>query len=103
MGVVYLAQDPVLGRKSLPDLVASDPERVRRFEREARLLASLSHPNIATIHSLGMDGGRRFITLEFIPGNTCGRLWSSETMHIEQWTRPRSWLAAGDTCMTPRQ
>src|SRR5262252_2853043 len=56
MGVVYRARDTRLGReiavKILPPAVASDPDRIMRFEREARTLASLSHPNIATLHGV---------------------------------------------------
>src|SRR5438093_1513800 len=56
MGVVYLARDRKLDRlvaiKTLPAEVAHDPEQLGRFEREAKLLASLNHPNIATIHGL---------------------------------------------------
>jgi len=72
MGVVYVAEDPRLRRqiaiKVLPAAVAADPEWLARFEREAQLLAALSHPNIATIHSLEMAGSLRFLTLELIPG-----------------------------------
>jgi serine/threonine protein kinase len=56
MGVVYRAQDSNLHRpvalKLLPDAFAADPERLARFEREAKLLASLNHPNIAAIYGL---------------------------------------------------
>jgi non-specific serine/threonine protein kinase len=72
MGVVYLAEDSRLKRpiaiKVLPEGVATDPERLGRFEREAQLLASLNHSNIATIHSIEQDGELNFLTLEFIPG-----------------------------------
>ena len=74
MGVVWKATDSVLGRtvavKILPDLFADDPERLSRFEQEARLLASLNHPNIAAIHGLEKADGVRFLVLEMVPGET---------------------------------
>src|ERR1051326_2267643 len=74
MGVVYLATDMKLGRdvaiKALPDKFASDPERLSRFEREARMLASLNHPNIASIHGVEDADGARYLVLEFVPGET---------------------------------
>jgi len=61
MGEVYRARDPKLGRdvaiKVLPEAFARDAERMARFQREAKVLASLSHPNIATIHGLEDSGG----------------------------------------------
>jgi len=73
MGVVYLARDPRLDRsvaiKLLPDAFARDPERLARFEREARLLASLNHPNIAGIHGVEEAGGHRLLVLEYVPGD----------------------------------
>ena len=72
MGEVYRARDSRLDRivaiKVLPDAFGTDPERLARFEREARLLASLSHPNIAVLHGLESDGARRFIAMEFVDG-----------------------------------
>ena len=60
MGEVYQAHDSKLGRdvaiKVLPEQFARDPERLARFEREAKLLASLNHPSIATIHGLEQSG-----------------------------------------------
>ncbi len=74
MGVVYLGRDTRLDRpvaiKVLPEVFASDPERLARFEREARLVASLNHPNIAGIYGLEEDGGRRFLALEYVGGET---------------------------------
>jgi serine/threonine protein kinase len=59
MGEVYRARDPRLGRevavKVLPEGLASDPERLQRFEREARAVAALNHPNILTVHDVGMS------------------------------------------------
>ena len=61
MGEVYLAEDTKLGRevaiKVLPEAFTADPERLARFEREAKMLASLNHPNIAGIYEIGR--GRR--------------------------------------------
>ena len=72
MGEVYLARDRPLDRdvalKVLPDSLAGDPERLRRFEREARVLASLNHPNIAQIHGLEASGNARALVMEFIEG-----------------------------------
>ncbi|MBN1569172.1 MAG: serine/threonine-protein kinase [Acidobacteria bacterium] len=74
MGEVYRAKDQKLGRdvaiKVLPEEFARDPERVGRFEREAKLLASLNHPNIAAIHGLEEAGGTHFLVMELIEGNT---------------------------------
>ncbi len=74
MGEVYRAHDSRLGRsvavKVLPELVAADPERVARFEREARLLASLNHPNIAALHGLERADDRLFLVMELVEGDT---------------------------------
>ena len=74
MGEVYRATDTRLGRsvaiKALPDLFALDPERVARFEREARLLASLNHANIAGLHGLEPADGKFFLVMELVEGDT---------------------------------
>jgi hypothetical protein len=74
MGEVYRAEDTNLGRqvaiKVLPDLFSGDPERMARFEREAKLLASLNHPNIAAIYGLEQAEGKRFLVLELVEGKT---------------------------------
>jgi len=74
MGEVYRAEDTKLGRqvaiKVLPDAFAQDPERLARFERQARLLASLNHPNIAAIYGLEEAEGKRFLVLELVEGQT---------------------------------
>jgi serine/threonine protein kinase/Tol biopolymer transport system component len=74
MGEVYRALDKNLGRhvaiKILPAAFAEDKERMARFEREAKLLAVLNHPNIATIHGLEESEGRRFLVLELAEGET---------------------------------
>ena len=72
MGEVYRAVDTRLGRdvalKILPEAVASEPERLDRFQREARALAALEHPNIVTIHSVEQAGGRHFLTMQLVRG-----------------------------------
>jgi serine/threonine-protein kinase len=74
MGVVYQATDSVLGRqvaiKLLHEPFLQDADRLARFEREARVLASLNHPGIAAIHGLEEDKRIRFLVLEFVPGDT---------------------------------
>ncbi len=74
MGEVWRARDSKLGRevaiKTLPEEFAQNEERLARFEREAKLLASLNHPNIATIHGLEEDNGIRFLVLELVEGDT---------------------------------
>jgi serine/threonine protein kinase len=74
MGEVYRARDPRLQRdvavKILPEAFAGDPERLARFEREARALAALNHPNIATIHGLESCEGRQALVLELLDGET---------------------------------
>jgi eukaryotic-like serine/threonine-protein kinase len=74
MGEVYQATDSKLGRsvaiKLLPDAFTHDAARAARFEREARVLASLNHPNVATIHGIEESGGRKFLVMELVPGET---------------------------------
>jgi serine/threonine-protein kinase len=74
MGEVYQATDAKLGRsvaiKLLPEAFTYDEDRAARFEREARVLASLNHPNIATIHGVEESGGRKFLVMELVTGET---------------------------------
>ena len=74
MGEVYRARDTRLGRevaiKVLPDAFACDPDRLARFEREARLLASLNHPHIALIHGIERAQDTPFLVLELVNGPT---------------------------------
>src|SRR4029434_6634542 len=74
MGEVYQAVDSKLGQsvaiKILPEVFSRDKDRTARFEREARLLASLNHPNIAGIHGLEESGETRFLVLELVEGDT---------------------------------
>ena len=92
MGVVWKALDTTLDRevaiKILPAVFADRPERLARFEREAKLLAALNHPNIATIHGLHEADGTRFLAMEFVEGEdlaqrlTNGALPRQEAMTI---------------------
>src|SRR5213083_983978 len=74
MGEVYRARDTKLKRevaiKILPDEFSRDAERVSRFQREAEVLASLNHPNIAAIHDLQEANGSRYLVLELVEGET---------------------------------
>src|SRR6186713_3029008 len=74
MGEVYRARDPRLKRdiaiKVLPDAVASSPERLARFEREATTVAGLNHPNIVVLHSIEDAQGTRFLTMELVDGRS---------------------------------
>src|SRR6516164_4001722 len=77
MGEVYRAKDTKLGRevavKILPATFTSDPERVARFRREAQVLASLNHPNIAQIYDLEEANGTQFLVLELVDGESLDR------------------------------
>src|SRR5262244_3051707 len=83
MGEVYRARDLKLKRdvaiKILPDEFSRDPERVNRFQREAELLASLNHPNIAAIYDLLEANEGRFLVLELVEGETLAeRIYSGQ-------------------------
>src|SRR5262245_14253033 len=74
MGEVWKASDTRLGRevalKTLPEVFARDEDRLARLEREARMLATLNHPNIATIYGLEEASGTRFLIMELVEGET---------------------------------
>src|SRR5262249_20055947 len=88
MGEVYRAQDLKLDRevalKFLPAAFASDPDRVKRLKREARMLAALNHPNIAAIYDLEELEGNTFLALEFVPGNTLGQRFERGPLPVSE-------------------
>jgi serine/threonine protein kinase len=88
MGEVYRATDTKLGRdvalKVLPPHVARDPERLARFQREARAVAALNHPNIVTLFSVEEDEGLHFLTMELVEGQPLDRLIPACGLPVEQ-------------------
>jgi serine/threonine-protein kinase len=88
MGVVWKAQDTTLDRevavKILPDLFANDPDRLARFEREAKLLASLTHPNIAAIYGLHEADGVRFLAMEYVAGEDLGQRLGRGALPVQE-------------------
>ncbi len=88
MGEVYLADDISLDRKValkfLPDEFTGDPERMARFQREAKLLASLNHSNIAAIYGLEQAEGKRFIVMELVEGETLAQRISKGPLPVEE-------------------
>jgi len=88
MGEVYLAEDTRLGRqvaiKVLPPEFAADPERLSRFEQEARAAAALNHPHIAAIHDVGADDGVHYMVQEYLRGQTLGDEIAGRRMPLER-------------------
>jgi Tol biopolymer transport system component len=88
MGEVYQAKDTKLGRdvaiKVLPEEFAKDADRVARFQREAKLLASLNHPNIAAIYGLEESDGTHFLVLELVEGQTMAERIQGGPIDVEE-------------------
>src|SRR6202165_5922295 len=88
MGEVYKARDTKLGRdvaiKVLPEAFAHDAERLSRFQREAKMLASLNYPNIATIHGLEQSGDTSYLVMELVSGETLAERVKAGPLGIEE-------------------
>ncbi len=99
MGEVYLATDSKLDRKVaikvLPESMTRDLERVARFEREAKLLASLNHPNIAAIHGFDEADGTRFLVMEYVEGETLATRIGRGALPLDEALEIAVQIAAG--------
>ena len=88
MGEVYRARDTQLGRdvaiKIVGEALAADPEHMARFEREARLLASVDHPNVAAIHGIEERHGHRFLVLELVEGRTLDEILAAGRPRLDE-------------------
>jgi serine/threonine protein kinase/tetratricopeptide (TPR) repeat protein len=91
MGAVYLAEDTSLDRKValkvLSDALAANPEHLERFEREAKAIAAIEHPNIVTIYSVEEVDGLRFLTMGYVEGQTLDQVIPSTGMRLEELLR----------------
>jgi Tol biopolymer transport system component len=99
MGAVWRATDTSLNRdvaiKLLPQIFADSPERLARFEREAKLLASLNHPNIAAVYGLHQDGGERFLAMELVEGEDLAKRLERGPLPLDQALDIGAQMAAG--------
>ena len=88
MGEVYRATDTNLDRevaiKVLPEHFTQDPQRLARFEREAKLLVQLNHPNIAAIYGFEKAEGLHFLALKLVPGETLAERVAKGTLPVEE-------------------
>src|SRR5439155_19898629 len=88
MGEVYLADDTRLRRKIalklLPPHFMVNPDRVRRFEREARAASALNHPNIVTIYEIGQSDSAHFIATEFVDGKTLRQMINEKPLRLSE-------------------
>ena len=99
MGVVWRATDTTLGRdvalKLMLDVFSSDAERLARFEREAKTLASLNHPSVASVHGLHEAEGLRFLVMELVPGEDLAERLARGPMPLEEALKVARQVAEG--------
>jgi serine/threonine-protein kinase len=99
MGEVFLAEDTNINRrvavKVLPSLFVSDPERLARFDREAKLLASINHPNIAAIYGLEKTDSSPLLVMEFVDGETLAQRIARGPLSIEDAVKLSRQIAEG--------
>jgi len=99
MGEVYRARDSRLGRdvavKILPPDLASDPDRLKRFEREARAAAALNHPNLIALYDIGDDAGTSFIVTELLDGGTLRQLLAGQRLPVNRIVELAGQIADG--------
>jgi serine/threonine protein kinase len=99
MGEVYRARDGRLARevaiKVLPQALATDQERLKRFEKEAKSASALNHPNIVTIHDIGSESGVSYIAMELVDGTTLRELLASGALPIKKLLQIAPQIAEG--------
>ena len=97
MGEVYRARDPRLGRevavKVLPTYFCRDPDRLRRFEQEARTAGALNHPNIVAVYDVGTHAGAPYLVTELLEGATL-----RERLRRRSWVPSQSSRVRGSDC-----
>src|SRR5690554_5949700 len=99
MGVIYKGRDERLGRtvaiKAIPEHFADDPQRLARFEMEARALAQLNHPNIAGIYGVENFNNRKYLVLEFVEGETLSSRLDAGPVPVDEAIELADAMAAG--------
>lgn len=99
MGEVYRARDPRLGRdvaiKILPKEMSADPVRKQRFEREAKTISGLNHPNICTLHDVGSQDGVDYLVMECVEGETLAKRLQRGALPLEQVLKYGAQIADG--------